>query len=85
MRQVNHDELRNILQAGLRRVPVSQIKALQHHEPAHRLRTRLQIAEVLMKDLGRLEILTNAPPPPPFRYPDIGDAPDAPMTEDDQR
>jgi len=63
-------------------VQASQIKALQHHEPAQRLRARLRVAEVLMKDLGRLEILTNAPPPPPFRYPDLGDAPDAPMVDD---
>lgn len=82
MRQVNRDELRDRLASALRKISASQYKDLQHHEPARRLRARLRIGDVMVEAVRHYEILTDAPPPPPFRYPDLGDAPDAPMIED---
>lgn len=68
MRQVNMDELVNLLQYGLGRATRSQLKDLQHHDPNTRLRARLTVAAALADRMKRFEILTSAPPPPPIRY-----------------
>lgn len=71
MRQVGQDELVNILQSALRKLKPSAIKGLTDWRPTERLRARVMAAQLIAQDLKRLEILADAPEPPPFRYPDL--------------
>jgi hypothetical protein len=68
MRQVNLDELIDILQASMRKITKSQFKGLQHHSADERLRARVTVATMMAADFKRLEILSSAPPGPPIRY-----------------
>lgn len=71
MRQVGLHELIDMIQSALRRLSSSQIGAMRDWRPAERLRGRLLAAETIARDLQRLEILSNAPPPPPYHYADL--------------
>lgn len=68
MRQVNHDELVNRIQAAIRSWPTSVLKGLADHRPDERLRARVQGAAFIAESLKRLEILADSPEPPPIRY-----------------
>lgn len=82
MRQVNRDELRDRLASALRKITASQFKELQHHEPARRLRARLRIGDMMVEAVRHYEILTDAPPSPPFQYPDLGGRTGAPLVDE---
>lgn len=83
MRQVNQDELVNVLQASIRKARFTELKALQHHDATERLRARVAVAEMIAGDMKRFEILTTAPPPPPFRYGALTGTTGAPPIDDD--
>lgn len=68
MRQVNHDELVNRIQAAIRTWPKSVLKELVDHRPDVRLKARVQGAAIIADGMRRLEILADSPPPPPFRF-----------------
>lgn len=69
MRQVQHDELVWTLTFQLRRLRPAVIKMLASPDAAIRHRGADVIANLLAeKSLKRLEILTDAPPPPPFGH-----------------
>ena len=68
MRQVNHDELVNRIQAAIRQWPKSVLKGLADHRPDERLRARVEGANIIADGMKRLEILADSPPPPPLRF-----------------
>ncbi len=68
MRQVDRDELIHLLFAGMRGWTPSLRKMLNSNVQADRDRARYVAAGILADKLGRLEILSEAPPPPPFRF-----------------
>lgn len=82
MRQVNHDELVNRIQAAIRTWPKSVLKGLADHRPDERLRARVQGAAVIAESMKRLEILADSPEPPPFRYGAIDGGSGVPAQDD---
>ena len=82
MRQVNHDELVNLIQASIRAWPRSVLKGLADHRPDERLRARVQGAAVIAERMKRLEILADSPEPPPFRYAAVDGGSGVPAQED---
>jgi hypothetical protein len=85
VRQVNHDELINRIQAAIRSWPTSLLKGLADHRPDERLRARVQGAAVIAESLKRLEILADSPEPPPFRYAAIDGGSGVPAEDDVER
>lgn len=67
MRQVNQDELVHLLVNGLREVSPSLLKQLADGRQKVAGDARYLAAGVIAAKLQRLEILSNAPEPPPFR------------------
>ncbi|WEK43001.1 MAG: hypothetical protein P0Y64_16915 [Candidatus Sphingomonas colombiensis] len=75
MRQVNRDELINIIQSAMRGWTKSLLKEFQHHEPDRKFRARVIAAGIIADKMQRLETLSGGCEPPGFRCID----PDAPM------
>lgn len=84
MRQVNHDELVDRIQAAIRGWPKSLLKALTDHRADERLRARVWGAEVIAGRLSKLEILTDSPPGPPVRYAALDGGSGVPPQEEDE-
>ncbi len=82
VRQVNHDELVNRIQAAIRTWPKSVLKGLADHRHDEQLRARVQGAAVIAESLKRLEILADSPEPPPFRYAAIDGGSGVPAQDD---
>lgn len=82
MRQVDQEELVDRVQAAIGRWPKSIIKGMADHRHAEQLRARVQGAELIAAALGRLEILSSGPPPPPVRYADLDGGSGVPMRDD---
>ncbi len=81
MRQVNQDELTWLLVFGLEQLPAS-VRAMMHDRRPDTARKGAHLAaQQLAARLGRLEILSSAPPPPPFRFADIEGGSGVPMIE----
>lgn len=68
MRQVNRDELIHLLYAGMRGWTPTLRKQLASNITAERDKARYIAAGILADQMHRLEILSEAPPPPPFRF-----------------
>jgi hypothetical protein len=82
MRQVNHDEFVDRIQAAIGRWPRYVLKGLGDHRPTERLRAQLQGAEIIAAALNRLEILTDSPLGPPIRYADLDGGSGVPAQDD---
>lgn len=82
MRQVDRDELVNRIQAAIRGWPSSVLRGLADHRPSEQLRARLLGATIISDKLSRLEILTDSPAPPPFRYADLEGGSGVPAQDD---
>ena len=70
MRQIDQDELVAIVASALRATNKPAIAKLLHHDAATALTARLLVAGSIASAMRRLEILTDAPEPPPFQWPD---------------
>lgn len=82
MRQVNKDELVHVLVYAIGRLPKSMIVRLKDGRPEVEGQARHMAAGFIADFLGRWEILSSAPPPPPFRRSGTGTG--APMLHDSE-
>ena len=74
MRQVDRDELIHLLGDGLRTMTPSLRRMWADPRPAEQRRARYIMAGLLADKLSRLEVLSSAPEPPPFRWIDVIEA-----------
>lgn len=72
MRQVNRDEVLWLMEYGLQTLPRSVIKMLADPRAETQRQGRQIAARGLAKMLDRLELLSSAPEPPPFRTEESG-------------
>lgn len=68
MRQVDRDELIHLLFSGMRGWTPTLRKQLSSNITAERDKARYIAAGILADKLHRLDILSQAPPPPPFSF-----------------
>lgn len=68
MRQVDRDELIHLLFSGMRGWTLTLRKQLSSNITADRDKARYIAAGILADKLQRLDILSQAPPPPPFSF-----------------
>ncbi|WP_174298799.1 hypothetical protein [Sphingomonas bacterium] len=71
MRQVNQDELTWMMIYALQRLPASVQAMIADRRPDQRRRGQHFAAQRLAAALARLEILSDQPEPPPFRFADL--------------
>ena len=82
MRQVNRDELIHLIYDGMRGVSITVRKMLLSPDQRTRDQGRMMLANVLASKFDRLEILSQAPEPPAFRWANFGGGTGAPMIEE---
>lgn len=82
MRQINQDELVDLIQGAVQAWPTTIVARLRHHDPRERLRARLAGAKIVAARLQRLEILSAAPPPPDYNYADLNGSSGVPPLPD---
>ena len=82
MRQVDDDELTWLLMYGLQRMPRSLAAMIADRRPAEQRKGHFFAAQHLARQLGRLEIMSDAPPPPPFRFAAIEGGSGVPTMDD---
>ncbi len=71
VRQVDRDELIWLLTYGLGQLPRSVVALMNDSRSEQNRKGRFFAAQALAGQLGRLEIMSDAPPPPPMRFADI--------------
>ena len=71
MRQVNREELIWMVMYALQRLPASTKAMMTDRRHEQEVKGRFFAAQRIAEHLGRLEILSDAPEPPPFRMADV--------------